>query len=250
MKLMSPQIVQIAREFWKASGAYNVFPRDISGAVNLVLPIDIVNLSELSLKKIETWLTRRRVSVGFEANDRLLHGFILVSRGAGFIFINGTDSEEERRYTIAHETSHFLLDYRLPRERAVKSMGKSILEVIDGFREPTVEERIDGALSSVLIKPYTHLLAKDGDGTFHNLEILNSENEADSLALELLAPSAQVIKETNPKRGKISFYDFKNQCYRVLRTTYLIPDPVADAYASRLTYATIGAPSLMSKLGF
>jgi len=250
MKFISPIIGQVAKDFWKSTGGKIMFPCDISGAVNLVLPIDIVCLSELSLKKIQAWLIERKVFLNLEFDDRLLHGFILISKGSGFIFVNGTDTEEERRYTIAHEASHFLLDYKLPRDTAVKKLGAGILEVMDGHREPTIEERIDGTLLSVAIKPYTHLLEKVGDGTFNNLEILNSENEADALALELLAPSASVIKDTNPNRNKISFYDFKNQCYQILRSKYLIPDSIAEGFSSKLAYTATGAPSLVSKLGF
>jgi hypothetical protein len=249
MRLSSNEIVQVAKDFWKSSGELG-FSYDISGAVNLALPIDIICLSELSLKKIQIWLNERRVFLELEIDDRLLHGFILISRGSGFIFVNGTDTEEERRYTIAHEASHFLLDYKLPREMAVKRMGRAILEVMDGYREPTIEERIDGVLLSVSIKPYTHLLEKVGDGTFNNQDILNSENDADALALELLAPSGAVIKDTNPGRVKISFYDFKNKCYQVLRSKYSIPGPFAEAYSSKLAYSATGAPSLVSRLGF
>ncbi|MCB0489877.1 MAG: ImmA/IrrE family metallo-endopeptidase [Cyclobacteriaceae bacterium] len=250
MKFISSVVTQAAKDFWKRAGRNGVFPCDISGAVNLVLPIDIICLSELSLKKIQLWLTTRKVFIDLEIDDRLLHGFILISRGCGFIFINGTDTEEERRYTIAHEASHFLLDYKFPRELAVRKLGESILEVMDGYREPTLEERIDGALTSVTIKPYTHLLEKTGDGTFDCLNIQHSENEADALALELLAPSATVIKDTNPNKTKISFYDFKNQCYHILRSKYLIPDSIAEAYSSKLAYVAKGAPSLVSRLGF
>lgn len=252
---MSSSTIQIARHFWNTVGADNVFPRDIGGAVSLALPIDIIYLPELNLKQIGTWLSQRKIpiekiSMGFDVNDRFIHGFILAWRGTGSIFINAMDSEEERRYTIAHEASHFLLDHHIPRERAKKRFGESILKVIDGTRPATDEERIDSALSSVEIKLSTHLLAKDGDGTFDDLEVLNSENDVDSLALELLAPSSQVIQDANPKKSKISFHNFKNQCYHVLRTTYLIPDSVANAYATRLAYKTAGPPSLMSELGF
>lgn len=250
MRFISPIIIQVAKAFWKKAGGNNLFPCDITGAVNLALPIDIVSLSELSLSKIQDWLTKRKVFLDLEIDDRLLHGFILISRGTGFIFVNGTDTEEERRYTIAHEASHFLLDYKLPRESAVKKLGEGILEVMDGYREPTIEERINGTLTAVSIKPYIHLLEKVGDGTFNNTEILNSENDADELALELLAPNAIVIKDTNPNRNKISFYDFKNQCYLILRSKYLIPDSIAEAYSSKLAYVATGAPSLLSKLGF
>ena len=250
MRFISPIITQVAKDFWKSAGGNSVFPCDISGAVNLVLPIDIVCLSELSLKKIQTWLTERKVFLDLEIDDRLLHGFILISKGSGFIFVNGTDTEEERRYTIAHEAGHFLLDYKRPREIAVKKLGESILEVMDGYREATNEEQIDGTLTSVSIRPYTHLLEKVGDGSFNNMDILDSENDADALALELLAPHATVIKDTNPNRNKISFYDFKNRCYQVLRSKYLIPDSIAEAYSSKLVYVAIGSPSLADKLGF
>ncbi len=249
MRLISHDIAQVAKDFWKSAGESAV-PYDISGAVNLALPLDIICLSELSLKKVQIWLNERTVFLELEIDDRLLHGFILILRGSGFIFVNGTDSEEERRYTIAHEAGHFLLDYKLPREIAVKRMGGTILEVMDGYREPTIEERIDGVLHSISIKPYTHLLEKVGDGTFNNLDILNSENDADALALELLAPSGTVIKETNPAKSKISFYDFKNKCYQILRNKYLIPGPFAEAYSSKLAYVATGAPSLVSRLGF
>lgn len=250
MRFISAIIIQVAKDFWKSAGGNNIFPCDIMGAVNLALPIDIVSLSDLSLNRVEAWLTERKVFLDLEIDDRLLHGFILISKGTGFIFVNGTDTEEERRYTIAHEASHFLLDYKLLRENAVKKLGVEILQVMDGYRKPTDEERIDGTLTSVSIKPYTRLLEKVGDGTFDNTEILNSENDADDLALELLAPHSMVIKDTNPNRNKISFYDFKNQCYQVLRSKYLIPDSIAEAYSLKLSYIATGAPSLLSKLGF
>jgi Zn-dependent peptidase ImmA (M78 family) len=250
MRFISPIIIQAAKDFWKIAGGNNVFPCDITGAVNLVLPIDIVSLSGLSLKKIQTWLNERRIFLDLEIDDRLLHGFILISRGTGFIFVNGIDAEEERRYTIAHEASHFYLDYKRPREIAVKKLGEGILEVMDGYRKPTIEERIDGTLNSISIKAYTHLLEKVGDGTFANVDILNSENEADALALELLAPSLTVIRDANPNRNKISFYDFKNHCYQILRSKYLIPASIAEAYSSKLAYLGTGSPSLVSKLGF
>ncbi|OJY92693.1 MAG: hypothetical protein BGP13_19220 [Sphingobacteriales bacterium 40-81] len=250
MRYISPIIIQTAKDFWKNAGGNNTFPCDITGAVNLVLPIDIVSLSELSVNKIQSWLNERKVFFDLEIDNRLLHGFILIARGAGFIFINGTDTEEERRYTIAHEASHFLLDYQLPRANAVKKLGDGILEVMDGYREPTIEERIDGTLTSISIKSYTHLLEKIGDGTFDNTEILNAENGADELALELLAPHSIVIKDTNPNRNKISFYDFKNQCYQILRNKYMIPASISEAYSSKLAYIATGAPSLLSKLGF
>ncbi len=248
MRTGNSHIAKIAYDFWKAAGRWTV-PCDIAGAVSLALPIDIISLSDLSLGKIENWLAQRRISVNIGLNDRFLHGFILVSRGSGFIFINGTDSEEERRYSIAHEVSHFLLDYRLPRDNAVKKLGPSILEVIDGYREATMDERIDGALFALVTKPYVHLLEKVGDGSFNSWEIQKSENDADDLAVELLAPYNEIATTIRPAKKRLSFSSVKDQCYRLLRYKYMIPNSVAEIYSTRLAYGLTGGPSLLDQIG-
>jgi hypothetical protein len=250
MRYTSTNIFQAKESFWKRAGGNNIFPCDIMKAVSRALPLDIVSLSELSLQKVQCWLNQKKVIIDLDINDRLLHGFILISKGTGFIFLNGTDSEKERRYTIAHEAGHYLLDYERPRKDAIAKLGKGIVEVLDGLRDATTEEQIDGVLASVSLKPYTHLLEKVGDGSFSNMDILNSENDADALALELLSPSSIVIRDTNPNKDKLSFFDFKNLCYHILRNKYLIPDSIAETYSSRLANIAVGFPSLAEKLGF
>ena len=249
MQIVKPYISSIAKGFWKQTGLNNKPPYDINGAVNLILPVDIVNLSELSLRKIEKWLNNRNVSLSIDIDDRSLHGFIITFRGSGFIFINGTDPESERRYTVAHEVSHFILDYKIPRDRTVEKLGISILEVLDGFREPELTERIDGALTSVNVQPYTHLLEKTGDGSFERAKVFDSENDADTLSLELLAPLAQVIKEAKTGRCKSVFSEFKNECYKVLVQKYGLPASISKDYSSRIAYLVTGGPSILTKLG-
>jgi Zn-dependent peptidase ImmA (M78 family) len=250
MYVIKPYITAIAKDFWTKTGLKTKQPRDISGAVNLLLPIDIINLSELSIKKVVQWLNERSITFHLDVEDRNLHGFVLTYRGSGFIFINGTDPENERRYTIAHEASHFILDYKLPREKVIEKLGYQITEVLDGHRSPTIEERIDGLLSSVRVQPFTHLLEKVGDGSFDYVEILNSENDADALALELLAPNSNVIKDTKSTRNKISFSDFQEISYQILIEKYSIPEVIAKEYSLRLAYLATGGPSLLNKLGF
>lgn len=250
MSIIKPHIARIAREFWSKAGKRRLPTFDIVGAVSLILPVDIVSLSELSLKKVEQWLSERKVVLNIDMNDRHLHGFILTFKGSGFIFINGTDSEEERRFTVAHEASHFILDYKLPRVKAIEKFGPKIIEVLDGDRNPTNEERIDGLLSSVSVQPYTHLLEKVGDGSFDSIKIFDSENDADALAVELLAPSANVIKDTKIGNPKISFDDFRTHSLQILREKYMLPEAVAKDYSLRLSYVATGGPSLLSKLGF
>jgi Zn-dependent peptidase ImmA (M78 family) len=250
MNSTNAHITKIADDFWKAAGGRTSLPYDISGAVNLALPVDIVSLSNLSVRNIENWLAQRKIPIDIGLEDRFLHGFILVSRGNGFIFVNGTDPEEERRYTVAHEVSHFLLDYRLPRENAVKKLGPRILEVIDGRREATILERVDGALYAVLARPYTHRLEKVGDGSYESWDVQQAENDADALAVELLAPRSELIKNFHPIKARLSFNSVKDQCYRDLRHKYLIPNSVAEIYSTRIAYSVTGGPSLLDQFGF
>jgi Zn-dependent peptidase ImmA (M78 family) len=35
--------------------------------------------------------------------------------GHGFISLDGSDADDERRFSLAHELAHFLLDYQDPR---------------------------------------------------------------------------------------------------------------------------------------
>lgn len=243
-------IEKIATEFWnQVPKSKSKPPYDIAGAISLVLPLDIVSLCDLTLKRVDQWLASKGIIVPINVSDRHLHGFVLVNQGMGFIFINGTDSEEERLYTIAHETSHFILDYKIPRDKAIRKIGNGIKNVIDGLREATIDEQINGILSGIQVRPFTHLLEKEGNGSFENIKIFDAENNADALAIELLAPHTEVIKSTLTGR-KITFSLFDQRCFNILITKYKLPEPIAEQYSKRLAYAVTGGPSIMNKLGF
>lgn len=249
MSITKANIINIAKDFKLKAGIKNSIPYDISGAVSLVMPIDIISLSELSLSKIQQWLNDREILFTTEVDNRLLHGFIIIFKGNGFLFVNGTDSEEDRRFTIAHEVSHFILDYQLKRNRAIKKIGIEILEVLDGYRQPTIDEQIDGVLLSVDVTPFTHMVEKDGDGSFESLKNFNAENNADTLALELLAPSQAVIKEIKSK-GKLNYSLFKEDCYNLLVEKYKLPENISEQYSGVLAFKATGGPSVLDKLGF
>lgn len=248
--VVSPYIETIAKEFWSQTKQKWHPPYDIGGAISLLLPIDMVVLSDLSLSKIERWLAQKNITIPIEVNDRYLHGFVLIFRGSGFMFINGTDGEEERRYTMAHEASHFLLDYKISRDKAIQKLGNSIRDILDGFRKPTHQEQIDGLINGVSIKPFTHLVEKDGDGSFNNVKIFNSENNADALAMELLAPSSEIIKEALARENKVTFTSFDKRCLNILMDKYKLPGLIAEQYARQLAYSVTGGPSILTKLGF
>ena len=249
MPRAKPHISSLAKEFWKISGLKKNPPYDIISAISLTLPIDIVILSTLSLKRIENWLNEREIYPLFPVENRPVHGFILTHKGAGFIFLNGSDSLEERRFSAAHEASHFILDYKIPRDKAIQKLGSTIVEVLDGYREPSINERIDGVLNAISMEPFMHLLEKTGNVSFDRHKIFDVENDADALALELLAPSTLVIREAKSIKERARFKDFKDYCYQIITKRYGLPDSIANHYSSRLSYSVTGGPSIISKLG-
>lgn len=250
MGFFKPYIENIAQEFWQQTGGDNNPPFDIGRAISLLLPVTIITLPDLSIQKVESWLNENKVNFSANVCDRKLHGFILVVSGMGFIFINGTDMESERRFTLAHEVSHFILDYLFPRNKAMSKMGDNIASVLDGEREATIQEKVNGLLKGVNMKTYTHLVEKTGDGAFTDYTILKAENNADSLALELLAPSKEVIRKIKHSITKPRFHDFVSVGNNILTDIYGLPRTIAQNYAQQLGYFVTKGPSLMHKIGF
>ncbi|HVX01394.1 MAG TPA: ImmA/IrrE family metallo-endopeptidase [Candidatus Babeliaceae bacterium] len=251
MLIVPSHIEAIAKDFWnKARRSKLGPPYDISGAISFLLPIDIITLSELTLGKINEWLVNNGITLPIRVNDRHLHGFILIKKGIGIIFVNGTDSEEERSFTLAHEASHFILDYKAPRDKAIEKIGNGVENVLDGLRQPTLDEQISSIISGVSVKAFTHLLEKEGDGSFENIKVFDAENNADALAIELLAPYNEVIKATLGGRSKMAFDLFVRDCVDLLTSKYRLPAPIAKQYAKRIAYFVTGGASIMNKLGF
>jgi len=250
MGMVNNYAVSVAKEFWSATRINNEPPFDIAGAVSLLFPIDIVQLSDLSTAKIDHWFSSRNINIQTHVKDRHLHGFVVFSRGVGFMFVNGTDDEQERRYTIAHEISHFLLDYKIPRDKIILKLGVGVEEVLDGIREPSATEMVEGIIKHVSVKPFTHLLEKDGNGSFENLQVYHAENNADTLALELLAPASRLKAVVLKGKKKLSYAEFCSACNDLLLHRYKLPKKIAIDYAKILAYKITGGPSIMDKLGF
>lgn len=248
--MIKPHLLAIAREFWERAGGRTAFPADIERAVSSTLPLLIISLDGLSIAKIRNWFHQRNIPVEGTFDDRLLHGFISLHQDCGFIFVNGTDSLEERRATVAHELAHYLLDYQRPRQKAVAALGTGILDVLDGYRPPTIEEKVHGLLTPVSIKPFTHLLEKEGDGSFHTYEVWNAENEADWLAMELLAPFEDIRNQFYRNAPLPATYQqCKEQIKTLLQYRYGLPLSFIEDYAGRLALNFTGGRSVKEILG-
>jgi Zn-dependent peptidase ImmA (M78 family) len=120
-------------------------------------------------------------------------GCLVAHRGHGIIFVCGIEEPGELRLTVAHEAAHFLVDYLLPRQHMINALGDRIAEVLDGLRPAAHEERVHAILSHVRLGPHVHLLPRADTDEDSDPFAAHTEDRADRLALELLAPRERVI---------------------------------------------------------
>ncbi|WP_308620298.1 ImmA/IrrE family metallo-endopeptidase [uncultured Desulfovibrio sp.] len=179
----------LAADFWEKSGLEYNPPCNIVEATRRATPLAIIPLPALCTSILQNWLGKRSIFISPIYKNRPLHACLVSRKGAGLLFFNSDDSPEEQRFSIAHEVAHFILDYLLPRERAVASMGEKILPVLDGEREATPDERFDALWGDVCLGTYNHLFVRGEGGGFLHYSAKRSEIEADNLALEIVAPT-------------------------------------------------------------
>jgi hypothetical protein len=239
-------VEQIAGAFWGQAGGPPPFPRDLERPLNDALPLGVVRLPRLWVADAVAWLARRSIPCPLPAADRAMHGCLVAYDGRGFVLLDGTDPDDERRFTLAHEAAHFLLDYLRPRGRAVARLGAGIVAVFDGRRAPTAEERIDAVLAETAIGAYTHLMERRTDGAMGCGRIAGAEGRADRLALELLAPSAEVRRRLG-RRDR--YAETVAALAGLLVGDFGLPRAVADGYARYLARQWFGGPSARELLG-
>lgn len=165
------------------------FPRDLMSDVVMQLPVSVEVLPHLTAHGVRRWLGRQGVLHRVSDVDRALHGCLVGRAGKGIVFLDATDDEAERRFTLAHEVAHFILDHLFPRLRALKVFGKQILPVLDGERPATTEEMLSAVFERVRLGIQVHLMSRGPDGAVCAWDVEESEQRADRLALELLAPA-------------------------------------------------------------
>ena len=190
---------EIAQAFWRLSGLPETYPRDIFTACIWTLPAGIIWVPGLTGSTVAAHFpSGRHAGLLEQYAVSPLYGCLVASRGAAIIFIEKNLPKEEASFTIAHEISHFLVDYLIPRDRALSKMGERIRPVLDGERPPDLEERVDALLCGIPLGAYVNA-TPGGPRLF-------SEDSADMLALELLAPANRVLQEVPEKRVLVSRY--------------------------------------------
>ncbi len=249
MGMTETWLKELSERFWSDAGSSTVFPRDIEKAAVHALPVGIISLPRLWISDLACWMEQRGLRCPFEGNDRPLRGSLLAFGGRGLVIINGQDPDDERRFTVAHEVAHFILDYQEIRKRAVESLGTGALEVLDGIRLATYEERLDAVLSSASIGVHIHAMDRTPGGDIFQGSVLRIEEDADLLAFELLAPAQEVqyrLRSTNTVR---SFGEIMKCAESLLKKDYGLPESAARPYAFHLVDNLTHGPSIKEWLG-
>ena len=234
-------IENTAQEFWALAGGVPGYPCNIKMAITLTLPLELYGVHRLRVRQVLSWSQRAHIMLHIGGPNRRLHGCLIADKGKGTIFFDEDDPDDEQRFTLAHELAHFLLDYQAPRLRALTALGPSILSVLNGERLPTLEERVHAALSTVHLGTMSHFMERPDKGLPVNA-VLDIEDRADRLALELLAPTLPLqtlMRQDNAPRGFNARLQFLTQH---LIVTYGLPDAVAPGYARSLLYQ-LGEPT-------
>jgi hypothetical protein len=184
---------RLAEETWAAAPAPARAARDVGAAVAWSSPVAVVSLPRLALPAVNRWLSEHGIPRLDSDTDMPLQGLLVAWRGHGLIFVDGTLGEAERRFVIAHEQGHFVLDYAEPRRRVLTD-APDLLAVIDGHRSATAADRARAALARVPLGVHQHLLQRDQGGGAA-LDVIASEDDASQYAIELLAPWDDVLRK-------------------------------------------------------
>ncbi len=237
-----------AERFWRLTGGPTAFPRDIASAAAWALPVHFVELPGLTVAGVGVWLRARGVPVP-DLPDRPLRACLVARAGGGVILIDADDPADERRYSAAHEIGHFLRDHLGVRERTGQALGNAALDVLDGLRPATTEERLNALFAETRLSPLTHLLGRVETGDCRSFAADAAEQAADRLALELLAPRAEAERRLTSIPGRVRG-DTLDEATTVLAHDFGLPIPVARSYARRLLARRDAARPLRERLGF
>lgn len=225
------------------------FPRDLMRDVVMQLAVSVEVLPSLSAHAVRQWLRQRGVHHGVDDTDRALHGCLVARAGNGIVFLDAGDEEAERRFTLSHEIAHFILDHLLPRLRALKVFGERILPVLDGERPPTREEMLSAVLERVRLGVQVHLMSRGPDGAVCAWDVEESEQRADRLALELLAPARAATAGLRRILGNADdLTDQQERAAEHLADQFGLPADVAGSYVRLLLGGRRRRPSLSEEI--
>ena len=129
-------VTACAEDFWKAVGEPEAYPRSLERSICRAFAVFIVKVPNLDVQAVNEHLKQRRLPWEMDVAPRRLRACLLARAGMGWVFLDGADPPDQMRFSLAHEMAHFLLDHLAPRRLALATLGNSILDVLDGRRQP------------------------------------------------------------------------------------------------------------------
>lgn len=237
-----------AEWFWRRSGGPPAYPADIGYAVTCALEVGIRPIAGLTTSIAIHYLRRFGISCPGGVDERDLYGCIAIGPSGGLVLVEEDDDESQRRFTVAHEASHYILEVRRHHRRAARRMGDDYVGVLYGRREATPTERIDAWLNDVRSSAITHFMDRGSNGGYSCGNTLEAECSADRLALEILAPRAEMVRAVLDRR-KLPFRDVDDAVRRLAEQRFGLPAEVAGPYASRLVWELLAGPSTAERFG-
>jgi hypothetical protein len=238
-----PWVAELVRAFWAEAGSVETFPREVRRSIARALPVSIVLLPRLRLDSVRAWLRENGIVCPCDERDRPLRACLVACRGHGLIFLDGTDADDEQRFSLAHELAHFLRHYWQPRQLACRRLGEQAAEVFDGERPPTGNERLHALLKNAPLGFHLHLMRRGPRREVLNPAVARAEEEADLVAYELLAPAADVLAQTGTIRGDAG----RARLVTVLQTVFGLPQEQATDYG-RLLLPRVWEDPLLRRL--
>jgi hypothetical protein len=222
-------LLDAVRLIWGSADDFGEqFPRDVELAVLWRLPLAIIELPHLSGAGVVEWLAARGVQLPVHTPPGGLRGALVAFAGSGVLFVDATDDGAERRFTLAHEAAHFVVDYWLPRLELAER-APHLLAVIDGLRQPNDDDHVDALIARAPLGVQTHLFERDATGAMLTPQVKMLEQRAAQIAWEVLAPQAVVtqhISEVDPFA-----------LMRSLEVDFGLPRTTAREYAQHLRRA-------------
>ncbi len=223
------ECADLVQGFWTAAGNEEPFPRTLEVALGFALPVTLVRYPALHTNAARNWLRARNRDLLINEASRPLHGCLVAFQGSGIIFLDASDSPDEQRFSLAHEIAHFLVDYTLPRRRALATLGEGFADVLDGKRDATLCERVSSLFTGLSTQPHVNLMHRTVAGG-DALTVWAVEHRADRVALALLAPPDVVM----PYAQGNTLQEQRTRTAEALVRDFGLPHIPAQRYAAEL----------------
>lgn len=235
--------------FWKRAGGRSDFPIDIGYAAMCALEVYVEEVADLTtdaaVYRSGHFNTHSPENIG----ERRIHGCLIVGRSGAAILVEKNDDEAQKRFTIAHEAAHFIVEVRRLQERAACKLGHDFTDVLHGLREASPTERIDVWLHNVRTDAFVHFMDRTPSGEYGCVRTKDAERLADDLAVEILAPRSALI-ESLSSFGRMDFSESLLTVRHVAERRFGLPTEIAERYANRVVWQLKGGPSTAERFGF